>query len=123
MAIVVSAMAGETDRLLELCSAITDVSDFTERDVVASTGETVTAALTALTLQSLGGKARSFLAGQLPILTDSTGGEAQILSIDVSGIRNFMDLGGIPVIAGFQGINSEGRMTTLGRGGSDTTSV
>jgi aspartate kinase len=90
---------------------------------VASTGETVVAALTSLAIREIGGKARSFLGYQLPILTDSTPGNAQILSIHTEPLREALKRGEIPVVAGFQGIDAKGNITTLGRGGSDTTAV
>lgn len=124
--VVVSAMERETDRLLNLCSGFTDAVSMHTRaeiDVVASTGETVSAALTALAIQNLGGRARSFLGSQLPILTDDVANEAEILSINTAPLMEALERGEIPVVAGFQGTGSNGRITTLGRGGSDTTAV
>lgn len=122
--LVVSAMATETDRLLNLCStfSLTPLSG-REVDVVASTGETVSAALTALAIRSLGGKARSFLGHQLPILTNSQANRAQIVSLNPRPLLDALANDEIPVVAGFQGVDSFGRITTLGRGGSDTTAV
>ena len=121
--VVVSAMAGETDRLLKLCSQFRLPPRPQESDVVASTGETVAAALTSLALQELGYPSRSYLGAQLPILTTEKFGEAQIISVDPSLLLESMRLGEIPVVAGYQGINRNGRITTLGRGGSDTTAI
>ncbi len=120
--VVVSAMAKETDRLLHLAETYSACPDRRERDVAASTGETLASALTALALQSEGAKARSLLGFQLPILTDSSA-EARILSVGSAPILECLQRGEIPVIAGFQGVDRQGRITTLGRGGSDTTAV
>ncbi len=120
--VVVSAMARETDRLLQLAETFSSHPDHRERDVVASTGETLAAALTALALQSEGVKARSLLGYQLPLLTDS-GNEARILNVETAHIVDCLERGEIPVIAGFQGVDRQARITTLGRGGSDTTAV
>ena len=122
--LVVSAMAHETDRLLNLCSTFSQTTEKgPEVDVVASTGETVSAALTALAIRSLGGKARSFLGHQLPIVTNSLANQAQIVSVNPGPLLESLAAGEIPVVAGFQGVDSAGRITTLGRGGSDTTAV
>jgi aspartate kinase len=123
VAVVVSAMAKETDRLLELARCFSPSVKNAEADVLASSGETMSAALTALAIQSLGGKARSFLGFQLPVLTDDNSAGARILSIDPGPLFQCFREGVIPVIAGFQGIDKQGRITTLGRGGSDTTAV
>lgn len=120
--VVVSAMAKETDRLLQLAEAFSSNPDRRERDVVASTGEALASALTALALQSEGVSARSLLGFQLPILTDSAA-EARILSVESAPILECLKRGETPVIAGFQGVDRHGRITTLGRGGSDTTAV
>ncbi len=123
VAVVVSAMAHETDRLLDLCSSISPSPDRSEIDVVAATGETVAAALTSLAIQTKGQKAKSFLGQQLPILTDSNASSAKILSVNPKLLIESIQSGEVPVIAGFQGVDEMGRITTLGRGGSDTTAV
>jgi len=123
VAVVVSAMATETDRLLSLVRQMNPSADRRESDVVASSGETISAALTALAIQSLGGKARSILGFQLPLLTDDQASNAQIQSVNPQAIFTCFANDEIPVIAGFQGVDSAGRVTTLGRGGSDTTAV
>lgn len=121
--VVVSAMAKETDRLLGLVRQISPRPDGCESDVVAASGETIAAALTALMIQSLGGKARSILGFQLPILTDEGPTQARIKSLDPKLIHECLSHGEIPVVAGFQGMDGQGRITTLGRGGSDLTAV
>jgi len=121
--VVVSAMSGETNRLLSLAAELSSVPAKAEVDVLAATGEQVTAALTSLAIADSGGKSRSFLGHQLAILTDSTHGDARIQHIDVEPLRKSIAGGEIPVVAGFQGVDSRGRITTLGRGGSDTTAV
>ncbi len=120
-AVVVSAMAGVTNTLAGWMKEINEQSCFTEEyDVVLSSGEQVTAGLLTNALRSMGFAAKSWLGWQLPILTKKNHGEAEILNIDVQEILRDLDNNIIPVIAGFQGI-SDGRITTLGRGGSDTT--
>jgi aspartate kinase len=121
--LVVSAMSGETNRLLALAQAACPVPDRREADVVAATGEQVTAALTAISIQNAGGRARSFLAHQLAIRTDAVASDARIQGIDTRPLRLCLQNGEIPVIAGFQGVDAMDRITTLGRGGSDTTAV
>jgi aspartate kinase len=121
--VVVSAMSGETNRLLKLTQAVTDKPDEREQDVVAATGEQVTIGLTAMAIQGLGGKARSFTGPQVRILTDSAFSKARIKSIDASKLRQALARGEIAVVAGFQGEDEQGNITTLGRGGSDTTAV
>jgi aspartate kinase len=123
VAVVVSAMAGETNRLLDLARAAHPRPDDRESDVLASTGEQVTAALTALVLHGLGVPARSFLGHQVRIETDSAYGRARIVRIDAERLRDTLDAGGVAVVAGFQGIDADGSITTLGRGGSDTSAV
>jgi aspartate kinase len=120
---IVSAMAGETNRLLGLAHQISDVPDAREMDSLASTGEQVSAALVALTIQKLGGKARSLLGHQVRVHTDSAYTKARIHNIENSKLLEVVDAGEIAVVAGFQGIDAEGNITTLGRGGSDTTAV
>jgi aspartate kinase len=121
--VVVSAMSGETDRLLKLVKAITPRPSPRESDAVAATGEQVTIGLTALAIEAAGGKARSFTGSQVRILTDSAFTKARILAIDEERLRRSLAAGEIPVVAGFQGCDEDGNITTLGRGGSDTTAV
>ncbi len=123
--VVLSAMAGETNRLVDLCkeAAGAEALGSPEYDVVVSSGEQVTIGLLALVLGRLGRRARSFLGWQVPILTDSVYGSARIDEIDTSGIKAELSAGGIAIVAGFQGKDSEDNITTLGRGGSDTTAV
>jgi aspartate kinase len=121
--VVVSAMSGETNRLIKLTQAVSERPDEREQDVVAATGEQVTIGLTALAIQGLGGKARSFTGPQVRILTDSAFAKARIRSIDAAKLRQALGRGEIAVVAGFQGEDDEGNITTLGRGGSDTTAV
>ena len=123
VAVVVSAMSGETDRLVGFCREANALYDPAEYDVVVATGEQVTAGLLALTLQSLGCRARSWLGWQLPVHTDDAHAKARIESIDTDAIRASMAAGEIAVIPGFQGLSPQGRVTTLGRGGSDTSAV
>lgn len=121
--VVVSAMSGETNRLLALVAAVTDAPSSREQDMVVSTGEQVSVGLLALAVQKLGGKARSFTGQQVRILTDSVHGKARIREIDAKAIREALARGEIVVVAGFQGVDELGNITTLGRGGSDTTAV
>jgi len=121
--VIVSAMSGETNRLLGLAHEVTKVPDAREMDVIASTGEQVAAALTALAIQTEGGKARSLLGHQVKILTDGAFTKARIKTIDGSKIVETVKGGSIAVVAGFQGVDERGDITTLGRGGSDTTAV
>ena len=121
--VIVSAMAGETNRLLGLANEVTTTPDRREMDVIAATGEQVSAALTALAIQSQGGKARSFLGHQLRILTDRAHSKARILAIDPKALRSRLDHGSIVVVAGYQGVDDVGNITTLGCGGSDTSAV
>jgi aspartate kinase len=123
VAVVVSAMSGETNRLLKLVSEIHDDVNDREVDVIVSTGEQVSVGLLALAINKLGGKARSFLGHQVKILTDSSFSRARIVSIDAEPIKRAFAEGAIAVIAGFQGVDERGSITTLGRGGSDTTGV
>ncbi len=123
VAVVVSAMAGETDRLVNFCREANPLYDPAEYDVVVASGEQVTAGLLALTLQALGCKARSWLGWQLPIHTDDAHAKARIGSIDSEALLASMGAGEIAVIPGFQGVTDGGRVTTLGRGGSDTSAV
>ncbi len=121
--VVVSAMAGETNRLVALSQKITDAPEGREYDVLVSTGEQVTVSLLALAIQMLGGKAVSFLGHQVKILTDESHGKARIRSIDADRIHEELKKDKIVVVAGFQGVDERGNVTTLGRGGSDTTAV
>src|SRR5436309_9173417 len=121
--VVVSAMAGETNRLLKLTSDIARRPSQREQDVVVSTGEQVSVGLLALAIQELRGKARSFLGHQVRILTDSAFSNARIRSIDGDKLFDSLKRGEIAVVAGFQGLDEHGNITTLGRGGSDTTAV
>ncbi len=123
VAVVVSAMAGTTDRLVEWTREIAPFHDAREYDVVVSSGEQATVGLMALALQAAGVDARSWLGWQIPILTDDVHGRARIGDIDPSELLNRMSQGQVPVVAGFQGLSSAGRITTLGRGGSDTSAV
>ncbi len=123
VAVVVSAMSGETNRLLKLTAEIQDDPNDREVDVIVSTGEQVSVGLVALAIRKLGGKARSFLGHQVKILTDSAFSRARIVSIDADPVRAAFAAGEIAVIAGFQGVDEGGSITTLGRGGSDTTGV
>ena len=123
VAVVVSAMAGETDRLVNFCREADPLYDPAEYDVVVASGEQVTAGLLALTLQALGCKARSWLGWQLPIHTDDAHAKARIGEIDSEALLASMAAGEIAVIPGFQGLSDAGRITTLGRGGSDTSAV
>jgi aspartate kinase len=121
--VIVSAMAGETNRLLKLAHDVAPIPDGREMDALAATGEQVTAALTSIAIQSLGGKARSFLGHQLKVLTDSAFTKARIKAIDAERLRETLAEGTIAVVAGFQGVDEQGNITTLGRGGSDTSAV
>ena len=121
--VVVSAMSGETNRLIDLARAIDPVPSPRELDVLLSTGEQVTIALLAMALESRDCPARSYTGGQVHILTDSAFTKARILEIDHRKILKDLDEGRVVVVAGFQGVDAEGNITTLGRGGSDTTAV
>ena len=121
--VVVSAMSGETNRLLELTRQLQDDPNDREVDVVISTGEQVSVGLVALAIHKAGGKARSFLGHQCKIVTDSAFSRARIVQIDSAPIKEALANGEIAVIAGFQGVDEKGSITTLGRGGSDTTGV
>jgi aspartate kinase len=123
MVIVVSAMSGETNRLLGLAHEINPEVSPREKDVLVSTGEQVTIALLCMALHKLGYQAKSYTGGQAKIRTDNAHGKARIRSIENSRIMGDIDKGNIIVVAGFQGIDDDGNITTLGRGGSDTTAV
>jgi aspartate kinase len=121
--VVVSAMSGETNRLIALAKEIQAQPDPRELDVMVSTGEQVTVALLSMALIDAGLKARSYTGGQVRILTDSAFTKARIVSIDEARMRADLDAGCVVVVAGFQGVDEAGNITTLGRGGSDTTGV
>ncbi|MCU0701616.1 MAG: aspartate kinase [Myxococcaceae bacterium] len=121
--LVVSAMSGETNRLLKLVHDLTPRPSEREQDVVIATGEQVSIGLVAIAIQTLGGKATSFLGHQCRIVTDSTFSKARIQQIDGAPILDVVKQGHIAVVAGFQGVDEKGNITTLGRGGSDTTAV
>jgi aspartate kinase len=123
VAVVVSAMAGETDRLVNFCREANPLYDPAEYDVVVASGEQVTSGLLALTLQAMGCKARSWLGWQLPVHTVEAHAKARVAAIDSAALIASMQAGEIAVIPGFQGLSGEGRVTTLGRGGSDTSAV
>jgi len=121
--VVPSAMSGETNRLLGLAKEITGQPDPRELDMLASTGEQASVALLAIALQSIGKQAVSYTGWQVPIVTDNAYTKARIQSIDDARVRKDLDAGRIVIITGFQGIDGEGHITTLGRGGSDTSAV
>jgi len=121
--VVVSAMSGETNRLMSLANDISDKQVPRELDVLLSTGEQVTIALLSMALENIGCSARSYTGAQVHILTDSAHNKARIKDIDAQRIQNDLNKGRVVVVAGFQGIDEEGNITTLGRGGSDTTAV
>jgi aspartate kinase len=121
--VVVSAMSGETNRLIALAKEITPNPDPRELDVIVSTGEQVTIGMTAIALQELGFKAKSYTGSQVRILTDDSHGKARIVNIDGHHMQKDLDDGYVVVVAGFQGCDANGNITTLGRGGSDTTGV
>ncbi len=123
MVIVLSAMAGQTDRLIALAHEVTKAPDLREMDVLISTGEQVSVALFAMTLKSMGYDARSLLGFQVGIYTDRLYGKARIHEIDTNRIFKEIDKGRIVAVAGFQGLDEHKNITTLGRGGSDTTAV
>jgi aspartate kinase len=121
--VIVSAMAGETNRLVALAEAIAEIPDEREYDVLVSTGEQVTIALLAMCLKTMGYKAKSYLGSQIPMVTDKAYAKARIKEIGDKNIREDLKNGCIVVVAGFQGTDGEGNITTLGRGGSDTSAV
>ncbi|MFA5170301.1 MAG: aspartate kinase [Sulfuriferula sp.] len=121
--VVLSAMSGETNRLIALAKAVQSEPDPRELDVLVSTGEQVTIALLAMALKDLGLKAKSYTGTQVRILTDDAHTKARILDIDEANIRADLNAGKVVVVAGFQGADENGNITTLGRGGSDTTGV
>lgn len=121
--VVVSAMSGETNRLIDLAQQISDSPNLREYDVLVSTGEQVTIALLSMALNKLGCPAYSYTGAQVHILTDSAHTKARIVDIDEQQVRSDLEKGRVVVIAGFQGKDENGNITTLGRGGSDTTAV
>ncbi len=123
LVVVLSAMSGETNRLLALAKELAPNPNPRELDVVAATGEQVTIGLLAIALEAAGIPARSYTGGQVRVLTDSAFTKARILSIDEAAMRADLDAGRVVIVAGFQGVDADGNITTLGRGGSDTSGV
>jgi len=123
MVVVVSAMAGETNKLVALANEVCEFPDNREYDVLVAAGEQVSIALLAMCLKSMGYKAKSYLGFQIPILTDSAFSKARIEEIDDTRMRGDLKEGTILIVAGFQGVDAAGNITTLGRGGSDTSAV
>ncbi len=121
--VVLSAMSGETNRLIALAKEMQEHPDPRELDVIVSTGEQVTIGLLSMALKNIGLKAKSYTGGQVKILTDSAHTKARIVAIDEQNIRDDLDDDCVVVVAGFQGMDEDGNITTLGRGGSDTTGV
>ncbi|MES1151236.1 MAG: aspartate kinase, partial [Dongia sp.] len=123
VAVVVSAMSGHTNQLVAWCSELSPMHDAREYDAVVAAGEQITAGLTAIALQNRGINARSWLGWQIPIVTNDAHGKARIMEIQRADLDRRFELGQVPVVAGFQGIGPDNRVTTLGRGGSDTSAV
>ena len=123
LVVVVSAMSGETDRLIDLSREISTEASARELDVLLSTGEQVSIALLSMALQARGCAAESFTGAQVRILTDSVHNKARIMDIDALRVSTALDAGKVVVVAGFQGVDENGNITTLGRGGTDTTAV
>ncbi len=121
--VVLSAMAGETDRLISLAKEASDMPDAREYDVLVSTGEQVSVALLSMILKDMGVEARSFISHQMGLFTDSSHTRARIMKVETGKIKGALSNGAVVVAAGFQGISSDMDITTLGRGGSDTTAV
>jgi aspartate kinase len=121
--VIVSAMAGETNRLVALADEVCEFPNEREYDVLVAAGEQVTIALLSMCLLSMGYSAKSYLGSQIPMLTDSDYSRARIVSIDDKNIREDLKKGTIVIVAGFQGVDADGNLTTLGRGGSDTSAV
>ncbi len=121
--VVVSAMSGETNKLIALAKEVQANPDPRELDAIMSTGEQVTTGLLSMALMDIGCKAKSYTGGQVKVLTDSTHTKARILSIEEANMRRDLDAGNVIVVAGFQGVDADGNITTLGRGGSDTSGV
>lgn len=123
VAVVVSAMAGETNRLVELARGIAPIHDAREYDVIVAAGEQVSVGLLAMALQEIDVPARSWLGWQLPVKTNTVHGSARIEDVDTEALAELLNDGRVAVVAGFQGVSEAGRITTLGRGGSDTSAV
>jgi aspartate kinase len=123
VAVVVSAMSGVTNQLVGWCQSLSPLHDAREYDSVVATGEQVTSGLMAIALHTLGVESRSWSGWQVALHTDGAHGRARIASVDGAGLLAAMEAGAVPVVAGFQGIGPGGRVTTLGRGGSDTSAV
>jgi aspartate kinase len=123
LVVVVSAMSGETNRLIALAKEVSPLPDARELDVMVSTGEQVSIALLAMALKDLGVNAKSYTGGQVKVLTDSTFTKARILNIDADNVRSDLAADTVVIVAGFQGVDQAGNITTLGRGGSDTSGV
>jgi aspartate kinase len=123
VAVVVSAMSGQTNQLVAWCSELSPLHDAREYDTVVASGEQVTCGLVAIALQEIGVNARSWLGWQIPIRTDDAHGKARITEIDATSLIERMAAGQVAVVAGFQGVGPDNRVTTLGRGGSDTSAV
>lgn len=121
--VVLSAMAGETNRLIELANSASRNDHHAHRDLVVSTGEQVSVALMSMVLEDMGISAKPFLGHQVRILTDANHGRARITKVDVDRLRESLEGGCVPVVAGFQGVSESGAITTIGRGGSDVTAV
>ena len=121
--VAVSAMSGETNRLLALADEMSSKTYHREMDVIVSTGEQVTIALLTMALLDRGCDARSYTGSQIKMLTDSAHGKARIREIQCEGMQKDLEAGRVVVVAGFQGVDEHGNITTLGRGGSDTTAV
>jgi len=121
--VVVSAMGGTTDKMVSMAHEITEIPDKRELDVLLSTGEQITIALLTICLKSMGYKAKSLLGYQAEVKTDSRAGSARILTVGKEKVTSLLNEGNIVVIAGFQGVDEQGNITTLGRGGSDTSAV
>jgi aspartate kinase len=123
VAVVVSAMAGATDRLAGWCREAAHIHDAREYDAIVASGEQITSGLLAIVLQDMGIPARSWQGWQVAVKTDGVHGAARIVSIDATELRKRMEQGQVAVMAGFQGVGPDRRVTTLGRGGSDTSAV
>ncbi|MCC6749703.1 MAG: aspartate kinase [Deltaproteobacteria bacterium] len=121
--VIVSAMAGETDRLLRLSHEVSPRAEHRELDVLLATGEQASASLLAMAVRAQGGKGTSFLGHQIRVLTDSAFSRARIQQIDATPLSDALERGELPIVAGFQGVDAGGNITTLGRGGSDTSAV
>ena len=121
--VILSAMAGVTDHLIGLASSVAEFPDRRELDVLLATGEQTTAAILAMMIKGMGFKAQSLLGHQAQVVTDCEYGNARILEIGTDRIKHLLEKGNIVVVAGFQGTDIQGNITTLGRGGSDTSAV